>query len=37
MPRGLPTLMKRIGVAGAWRLTAIDAVVPNGIRSLAPR
>jgi hypothetical protein len=29
--------MKRIGVVGACRFTAIDAVVPTGINSLAPR
>jgi hypothetical protein len=32
----LPTLMKRIGVVGACRLTAIDAVVPTGISSFTP-
>jgi hypothetical protein len=28
--------MKRIGVVGAGRLTAIDAVVPTGISSFTP-
>jgi hypothetical protein len=29
--------MKRTGIAGACRFTAIEAVVPTGISSLAPR
>lgn len=37
MPSELPTLMKRMGVLGACRFTAIDAVVPVGISSLTPR
>jgi hypothetical protein len=36
-PNGFPTLMKRIGVVGACRLTAIDAVVPTGMSTFASR